>query len=149
MHWFVAGNRGQLGSALMERLADRSVSGADLPELEIAEADSIQHWLQSLPRPLVWLNAAAFTQVDRCEREPGNAELTNAQGPRLLARACAGAHVGLVHVSTDYVFSGDARRPYTEDDPTNPRSVYGRTKLAGERAVLAASGEFLVVRTSW
>jgi dTDP-4-dehydrorhamnose reductase len=149
MHWFVAGNRGQLGSALMERLADRSVSGADLPDLDLTDADSIQKWLRSLPRPLVWLNAAAFTQVDRCEREPANAELANAVAPAVLAQACAEADVGLVHVSTDYVFPGDARRPYREDDPTGPRSVYGRTKLAGERAVLGASDEFLVVRTSW
>lgn len=149
MHWFVAGNRGQLGSALMERLADRSVSGADLPDLELTDADSIQKWLRSLPRPLVWLNAAAFTQVDRCEREPTNAECVNAVAPALLAQACAEADVGLVHVSTDYVFPGDARRPYREDDPTGPRSVYGRTKLAGEQAVLGASDEFLVVRTSW
>lgn len=149
MHWFVSGSRGQLGSALIDRLADRSVSGADLPELEIADADSIQKWLRSLPRPLVWLNAAALTQVDRCEREPEQAEDVNAKGPMFLAQACAESDAGLVHVSTDYVFPGDARRPYREDDPTGPRSVYGRTKLAGEQAVLAASDDFLVVRTSW
>jgi dTDP-4-dehydrorhamnose reductase len=98
----------------------------------------------------VWLNAAAFTHVDRCEREPEAARRGNAIAPAVLARACADAGgVRLVHVSTDYVFAGDARRPYREDDPPSPRSVYGRTKLDGERAVLAAAPDSLVVRTSW
>ena len=93
--------------------------------------------LASLPRPLVWVNAAGFTQVDRCEREPELARRVNAVAPAVLAQACAEAGVRLVHVSTDYVFPGDARRPYREDDPTGPRSVYGRTKLAGDQAVLS------------
>jgi dTDP-4-dehydrorhamnose reductase len=148
MHWFVAGNRGQLGSALMQLLPD--ASGADLPELQLADPDSVQQWLDSRPqRPLTWLNAAALTQVDFCQREPDQAKLANATGPRVVARACANAKVGLVHVSTDYVFSGDARRPYREDDATGPRSFYGQTKLDGELAVLAESSDFLVVRTSW
>jgi dTDP-4-dehydrorhamnose reductase len=149
MHWFVAGNQGQLGSALMSRLANQSVSGADLPELDLTDERSIERWLGTLPRPSICLNAAALTQVDRCEREPDDAQRANAEGPGLLARACSRDDVGLAHVSTDYVFAGDARRPYREDDPTGPRSVYGRTKLAGEQAVLAASNGFLVVRTSW
>lgn len=150
-HWFVTGSYGQLGRALMERLthANTPVSGCDIDELDVAEPDAVRKRLASLPRPLVWANAAGFTQVDRCEREPEVAARANAVAPAVLAEACAVAGVRLVHVSTDYVFPGDARRPYREDDPTGPRSVYGRTKLAGECAVLAASDDFLVVRTSW
>ena len=150
-HWFVTGSYGQLGSALMDRLAAMraSVSGCDLDTLDVAEPDAVAARLAELPRPLVWLNAAAFTQVDRCEREPALAERGNAVAPAVLANACAEAGARLVHVSTDYVFAGDGNRPYREDDPTGPRSAYGRTKLAGEQAVLAASEEFLVVRTSW
>ncbi|TMQ67634.1 MAG: sugar nucleotide-binding protein, partial [Candidatus Eisenbacteria bacterium] len=77
------------------------------------------------------------------------ARRANSVAPAVLARACAEAGARLVHVSTDYVFAGDGRRPYREDDPPAPRSVYGRTKLDGDRAVLSASEEFLVVRTSW
>jgi dTDP-4-dehydrorhamnose reductase len=150
-HWFVTGSYGQLGSALMERLAAMraSASGCDLDTLDVADPDAVAARLAGLPRPLVWLNAAAFTQVDRCEREPELAERGNAVAPAVLANACAEAGARLVHVSTDYVFAGDGHRPYREDDPTAPRSVYGDTKLRGEQAVLAASEEFLVVRTSW
>jgi dTDP-4-dehydrorhamnose reductase len=135
----------------MERLTavQASVSGCDLDTLDVAEPDAVAERLAALPRPLVWLNAAAFTQVDRCEREPDLAQRGNAVAPAVLANACAEAGARLVHVSTDYVFAGEGNRPYREGDPTAPRSVYGRTKLAGEAAVLAASDEFLVVRTSW
>lgn len=150
-HWFVTGSLGQLGSALMERLASAgaSVSGCDIDELDVAEPAAVRERLAQLPRPLVWANAAAFTQVDRCEREPELAERGNARAPAVLAEACAEAGARLVHVSTDYVFPGDAQRPYREQDAPGPRSVYGSTKLAGERAVLDASPENLVVRTSW
>jgi dTDP-4-dehydrorhamnose reductase len=151
MHWFVTGSYGQLGSALMERLASTgaSASGCDLDELDIAEPSAVAARLADLPRPLVWLNAAAFTHVDRCEREPETARRGNAVAPAVVAAACRDAGVRLVHVSTDYVFPGDAGRPYREDDPPGPRSEYGRTKLEGERAVLSASPDALVVRTSW
>ncbi len=151
MHWFVTGSRGQLGSALLERLARTGarVGGADIDDFDAAEPGPVRKQLAALPRPLVWVNAAGFTQVDRCEREPELSRRANAVAPAVLAQACAVAGARLVHVSTDYVFSGDARSPYREDDPTAPRSVYGRTKLDGDLAVLAASDEFLVVRTSW
>jgi dTDP-4-dehydrorhamnose reductase len=95
------------------------------------------------------VNAAAFTHVDRCEREPETAHRVNAAAPTLLASECRERGVRLVHVSTDYVFDGRGSCPYREDDPTAPRSAYGRTKLEGERGVLEASDAFLVVRTSW
>jgi dTDP-4-dehydrorhamnose reductase len=151
MHWFVSGCRGQLGSALLEQLARDGVdvSGADIDDFDAADERAVRACIEQLPRPLVWVNAAGFTQVDRCEREPELARRANSLAPAVLARECAEAGSHFVHVSTDYVFSGDAQRPYREDDPTGPRSVYGSTKLAGDLAVLATSREFLVVRTSW
>ncbi len=150
-HWFVTGSYGQLGSALLALLAESgtSASGCDIDELDVAEPEAVRARIEQLPRPLVWANAAAFTQVDRCEREPELARRANALAPAVLAEVCAEAGARLVHVSTDYVFPGDADRPYREDDPTGPRSVYGRTKLEGEEAVLSACEDFLVVRTSW
>jgi dTDP-4-dehydrorhamnose reductase len=150
-HWFVTGSYGQLGSALLALLAESgtSASGCDIDELDVADPEAVRARIEQLPRPLVWANAAAFTQVDRCEREPELARRANALAPAVLAEVCAETGARLVHVSTDYVFPGDADRPYREDDPTGPRSVYGRTKLEGEEAVLSACEDFLVVRTSW
>jgi dTDP-4-dehydrorhamnose reductase len=150
-HWFVTGSHGQLGRALMERLGElgAEAAGCDIDELDVSDPSAVTERLATLSRPLVWVNAAAFTHVDRCEREPEVAHLGNAVAPAVLAQACAAAGARLVHVSTDYVFPGDADRPYGEADPTGPRSAYGRTKLEGERAVLEASDDFLVVRTSW
>jgi dTDP-4-dehydrorhamnose reductase len=101
-------------------------------------------------RPDVVVNCAAFTAVDRCESEPRLAHEVNEHGARRLARACASVGSRLVHLSTDYVFDGRLDRPYREDDEPNPQSVYGRSKLAGERAVAEVLGDAAtVVRTSW
>jgi len=153
--WLVAGCRGQLGHALGQRLeADPScqlVAAVDLPEVDVADPPSVEKLFDrfaSAP-PDVVVNAAAFTHVDRCEREPEAALRGNATAPALLARACANRGIPLVHVSTDYVFAGDSQVPYTEHDAPAPRSAYGRTKLEGEERVMAASPDFLIVRTSW
>ncbi|HEX5067692.1 MAG TPA: dTDP-4-dehydrorhamnose reductase [Myxococcota bacterium] len=147
--WLVTGAHGQLGTALCAHLAAAGVEveGVDL-EVDIADPAAIRAKLATRRFDGV-LNAAAFTQVDRCEREPEAAARANAEGPAVLAHACRDDGIALVHVSTDYVFDGQGTRPYREDDPPAPRSAYGRTKLAGEHAVLAASPSSLVVRTSW
>ena len=98
--------------------------------------------------PELVVNAAAFTHVDRCESEPERAFAVNGAAVGALAAECARAGARLVHLSTDYVFAGDADRPYREGDPTGPRSVYGASKLEGERQALAVA-DALVVRTSW
>ncbi|BBY78741.1 dTDP-4-dehydrorhamnose reductase [Mycolicibacterium parafortuitum] len=97
----------------------------------------------------VVVNCAALTNVDVAEAEPERAHAVNTVGAENIARACAQAGASLIHLSTDYVFSGNAGRPYEIDDETGPLSVYGRTKLAGEQAVLAALPEAYVVRTAW
>lgn len=153
--WLVAGCRGQLGHALVECLSARPdceiVAAVGREELDLADPRAVAVLLDGLAAnpPDLAVNAAAFTQVDRCEREPEAAERGNAVLPAVLAEACAKREIRLVHASTDYVFSGDARVAYREQDEPKPRSVYGRTKLAGEGRVLAIAANSLIVRTSW
>lgn len=150
--WLVTGCYGQLGSALVSQLRARGVvvHANDVDSLDVADPEAVAAFFAAArPRPDVVVNAAAFTHVDRCEREPEAAARANERAPAVLAGACLENAARLVHVSTDYVFPGDGHAPYKETHPTGPRSVYGRTKLAGERAVLEASPGFLVVRTSW
>ena len=94
-------------------------------------------------------NAAAYTAVDACETDLDAATAANASGPERLARACSESGARFVHVSTDYVFDGRASAPYAEDHPTGPNTAYGRTKLDGEKRVLVANPDALIVRTSW
>jgi dTDP-4-dehydrorhamnose reductase len=148
MH-LLTGGAGQLGSALQRALAGRGLACAAPSHAELDVCDEAQvarAFARYAPRVVV--NCAALTKVDTCEREPAFAERANAGAVATLARACAASGARLVQISSDYVFAGDAQRPYREDDPPAPRSVYGRTKLAGERAALAVP-HALVVRTSW
>ncbi len=97
----------------------------------------------------VVVNCAAYTAVDAAESDEDRAYVINATGPEVISRACAEMGIRLVHVSTDYVFAGDATTPYPEDAPLDPRNAYGRTKAAGERAVIASGADALIVRTGW
>jgi dTDP-4-dehydrorhamnose reductase len=149
--FLITGGSGQLGHALQRALAARGEAATAFShgELDIADADAIARAHDRCNARVV-VNCAALTKVDGCERDPELAERVNARGPALLARACAarGRGAKLVLVCTEFVFAGDGERPYREDDPPAPRSVYGRSKLAGEHAALEAPGA-LVVRTSW
>jgi dTDP-4-dehydrorhamnose reductase len=150
--WVITGCRGQLGHALSQQLPAGEIAAAgDLPELDVADAASLERFFAGATGPLVVVNAAAFTQVDGCEKPENRAAVwgANAEGPGRLAALCAARGFPLGHVSTDYVFAGDGRRPYREDDPPAPVSEYGRSKLEGERRVLAGCPQALVVRTSW
>ncbi len=131
------------------RAAGHAVATRTHEQLDIADAGAVAAALDEA-RPEVVVNAAAYTDVDGAERHAGEAERANVRGPEVLARACAARDLVLVHLSTDYVFDGEAGRPYREDDPPRPLGVYGRTKLEGERRVRAAlAGGHLIVRTSW
>jgi dTDP-4-dehydrorhamnose reductase len=149
--WVVTGCYGQLGSALVDQLEREGVPvhASDMDTLDIADPAAVGAYLDALPTPAVLANAAAYTHVDRCEQEPEQAARANREGPAVLARACAARGIRLVHVSTDYVFAGKGKEPYRETDSADPQSTYGRTKLEGEQAVLAAAPDALVVRTSW
>ncbi|MFE1878126.1 dTDP-4-dehydrorhamnose reductase [Streptomyces diastatochromogenes] len=152
MRWLVTGAGGMLGHDTVRELLDRGedVAGLDRAALDITEPDAVQRAFDA-HRPDVVVNCAAYTAVDDAETDEARALRINGDGPRLLARACAAHGVRLIHVSTDYVFSGETRAtPYPEDHPPAPRTAYGRTKLAGERAVLAElPGAAAVVRTAW
>lgn len=142
----VTGGAGQLASA-MARAAPARVRVVGRPEFDFERPDSIDALFAAPPRILV--NAAAWTAVDAAEAEQEAADRANHLGPARLAALCARHGTRLVHVSTDYVFDGNKGAPYREDDATNPTGAYGATKLAGERAVLAADPAALILRTSW
>ena len=153
----VAGGRGQLGSDIAA-LADQVglLRAAGSAELDITDAGAVDEAVASFAataraaglNPVV-INAAAHTAVDAAESEPERAFAINATGPAQLAKATALHSVPLLHVSTDYVFPGDGTRPYEPTDETGPKSVYGKSKLTGEREVLDANARSWVIRTAW
>ncbi|NNN30144.1 dTDP-4-dehydrorhamnose reductase [Streptomyces sp. S3(2020)] len=152
MKWLVTGAGGMLGRDTVDELTRRGeqVTALDRAALDITDPDAVESVLAGHHPDLV-VNCAAYTAVDDAETDEKQALLINGDGPRNLARACAARGARLVHVSTDYVFAGDARgTPYPEDHPTAPRTAYGRTKLAGEQAVLEELPETgAVLRTAW
>lgn len=147
--YLVTGAGGQLGADLVRLLPATDTVALTRAELDIADPAAVEKALVDARADVV-LNAAAYTAVDAAEEDEERALAVNGEGPANLARVCA-LHGGrLVHVSTDYVFAGDATTPYPADAPTGPRSAYGRTKLAGERAVRELLPErSWVVRTAW
>jgi len=147
MRVLITGAGGQLGVDLVEHCsaAGDDVTAADRSVVDITDADAVAALLDDV-RPDVVINAAAYTAVDACETDVEGATAVNATAVGNLRSACDAVEAHLVHVSTDYVFDGTLDRPYVETDATNPQSVYGRTKLAGE---IAAGDAAAVVRTSW
>jgi dTDP-4-dehydrorhamnose reductase len=151
--WLVTGAHGMLGRDLVATLAGHDVTATGRAELDLcspAAADTVRDWAaDARGRPLVVLNAAAWTDVDGAEADPDGAAAGNSDGPARLAAICAQVGATLVHVSTDYVFPGTGTHPYEADDPVDPLGVYGATKEAGERAVRAALRQHYIVRTAW
>ncbi len=151
MRIVVTGREGQVVRSLVERAAlHPSVELLFLgrPELDLAQPETVFETI-SAARPDLVVSAAAYTAVDQAEDEPELAHAVNAAGAGAVAQAAADIGAPVIHLSTDYVFSGDGEKPYTEDDLTGPRSVYGRTKLDGEVAVAAANPRHLILRTAW
>ena len=146
MRVLVCGANGMLGRRVVAEAERRGhdVRGTDLPELDLTDAQATQRFFADIAPDAV-VNCAAFTDVDRAEAEEELALAVN----RDTAASAAAAAPYLVQVSTDYVFAGDADEPYTESDAPAPRTAYGRTKLAGEEAVRAASEHHAIVRTAW
>lgn len=152
MKVLLTGAQGMLGRALMRSApAHVVVQAYDRKQLDIVQADQVEQAVMRC-KPDVIINAAAYTQVDRAEAEPEKAYAVNRDGALHLAQMAARLGVPLLHFSTDYVFDGvfsdGVCRPYTEEDVPNPLNVYGASKLAGERAVLAAHEQALIIRTS-
>ena len=141
------GASGQLARSLVE-VDGKRVRALGRPELDLTDDRSIQNALETV-QPDAVINAAAFTAVDDAEAQEGAAFALNRDGPEQLARLCARLDVPLIHVSTDFVFDGKKGAPYSETDRAAPLNVYGRSKLAGEEAVLDAHPRAMVVRTAW
>lgn len=147
----IIGASGQLGSDCCNLLAaGNETIGCDLPRVDIGNESSIKEYLAA-QRPDVIVNCAAYTAVDTCETEVELSWRINAEGPKYLAKAADKLGSRLIHISTDYVFDGKkpAPEPYIETDPTNPLSQYGRSKLAGEKAVADACANHVILRTAW
>jgi dTDP-4-dehydrorhamnose reductase len=143
------GKEGQVGWQLQRALAPLgTVHAIDREECDLSDADALRRQLREFAPQLI-VNAAAYTAVDRAESEPELAQAINAQAPGLLAEEAARSNALLVHYSTDYVYDGTKNGAYVEDDATGPQSVYGRTKLAGDQAVIASGCRALIFRTSW
>jgi dTDP-4-dehydrorhamnose reductase len=146
--WLVVGAGGQLGTDLMRVLDGHDVVGLTRGDLDITDADAVARTVAAVV-PSVIVNAAAYTAVDAAETDEATAFTANVTAPAALAAAAALARSRFVHVSTDYVFAGEATTPYDEAAATGPKSAYGRTKLAGEQAVFAELPDAYVVRTAW
>jgi dTDP-4-dehydrorhamnose reductase len=145
----IVGAAGQLGRELWRGFTgEAEVISFDRNQLDLADPDQIRKVVRTVA-PDVILNAAAYTAVDRAETEREAATAINANAPRVLAEEARSRDCLLVHYSTDYVFDGSKEVPWLETDQPNPLNVYGATKLAGERAIAAVGGKYLIFRTSW
>src|SRR5690554_6736381 len=149
MKILVTGGSGQVGFELRRSLCLLgNVLAPTRQELDLANPKAVDHWLAQY-RPDLIVNAAAYTAVDRAEEEPELARRLNAELPGQLAEYSAERGQRLVHYSSDYVYSGSGDSPWHESDAPGPLSVYGQTKLEGDRAIQASGGEHLIFRTSW
>lgn len=147
----VTGSNGQLGREVARLYATRKdveLVNTDVGELDITNLDSTLELVDKV-RPYAIINCAAHTNVNACETDVDNAYRINALGPRNLSIAASKYGAKLVQISTDYVFAGDATKPYTEFDEPDPQGVYGRTKLEGERFVKQFADKFFIIRTAW
>lgn len=148
-HILVAGRNGQVASALAEALRPNlRITLLGRPGLDILDADLVGKTIDRL-RPDIVINAAAYTAVDQAESDRDAAFALNADAAATLAAAAATHGAPIIHISTDYVFDGSKKDPYTEDDPTAPLGVYGASKLAGEQAVAQANPDHITLRTAW
>jgi dTDP-4-dehydrorhamnose reductase len=151
MRILVTGREGQVARSLIERAALHppiELIAIGRPEFDLTQPDTVFRAIDAA-RPDLVISAAAYTAVDQAEDEPDVARSINTLGAAAVARAAERIDAPVIHLSTDYVFSGEGGEPYREDDPTGPRSVYGQTKLDGEIAVAAANPKHLILRTAW
>ena len=148
MRIVVTGSAGQLGRALQPALSADHLLLLDLPEHDITDLGQMQHLIGEF-RPQIVIHAAAFTNVDGCERDPETAYRVNVLGTQNVALSCQNCHATMLYISTDYVFDGAKSEPYWEWDTPSPQSVYARSKLAGEYLTQTLLHRFYIVRTAW
>lgn len=148
--FLILGSNGQLGREFVKEFTARRIpfTAPDERDCDITSTETMATMLDG-HRPSVVLNCAAYNAVDQAEAAPDTAYRINAEAVRTVAELCRQRRIMLVHYSSDYIFDGRKGSPYTEQDPAGPLNVYGRSKRAGEEAVLHAGGEHLLLRTSW
>lgn len=143
------GNNGQVGTELQKILSsDYQVIGLARPEIDLTQGHNLRQIIQAV-KPEIIINAAAYIAVDKAESEAEIAHKVNAIAPQIIAAESQKLGSFLIHISTDYVFDGNSNYPYQENDITNPLSMYGQTKLAGEMAVQQACADYIILRTAW
>ncbi|MBN2758051.1 MAG: dTDP-4-dehydrorhamnose reductase [Bacteroidales bacterium] len=151
MNILITGANGQLGKALNNVLKsdiENEVFATDIDILDICKQADVEQFIKSNSIDII-VNCAAYTAVDKAENDSDNAFLLNSTAPTNLAKEAKKAGISYITISTDYVFDGKAFKPLTEDDITNPLSVYGKSKLEGEKQVLKANPNSIIIRTSW
>jgi dTDP-4-dehydrorhamnose reductase len=145
----VTGSKGQLGRDLLKTLSkNRNVSGFDIDEIDIRDYAKLESLIRQ-KKPDVVIHTAAYTDVDGCESNVETAMSINAAGTENVARACREIGARLIYYSTDYIFDGEKKTPYIESDNPNPQTVYGRSKLEGERRVIDLLDDFAILRIAW
>ena len=143
------GSNGQLGTELQNFLSSNyQVIAITRPQIDITQTDNLRQIIRET-QPEIIINAAAYTAVDKAETEPELATAINTTAPQIIAEESQKLGSFLIHFSTDYVFNGNSNYPYQESDITNPVSVYGQTKLAGEIAIQKACSQYMILRTAW
>ncbi|RCW44757.1 dTDP-4-dehydrorhamnose reductase [Halanaerobium sp. MA284_MarDTE_T2] len=148
MKILVTGSKGQLGKELLKLYSDQNITGVDIDEMDITNAEETVNLIREL-NPDIVIHAAAMTDVDGCEKNEGAAYKVNTLGTRNVALACQKANSEMLYVSTDFVFAGDKDENYNEFDIPSPLSVYGKSKLEGEKLVKELLNKFYIVRTAW
>ena len=151
MNILITGSKGQLGSefqALAKDYPEHRFDFTDVEELDLTDFNGVRHYFQEHHFDYC-VNCAGYTAVDQAEDEPDKAFLLNAEAVGNLAKICTENKVSLIHISTDYVFDGEASEPYREDDPISPQSVYGASKLKGELLVAENANDAVIIRTAW
>ncbi len=145
----VTGITGQVGQELLQTLKDvGEIVGVARQQLDLSQPEQIYQAIAAI-KPQIIINAAAYTAVDKAEKEVELAIAINATAPRVMAEAAQNIGATMVQISTDYVFDGEHNRPYTETDATNPLGVYGKSKLQGEIAVQSNCDRHIIIRTAW
>jgi dTDP-4-dehydrorhamnose reductase len=148
----VSGAGGQLGQAFLQTLSfqdDFSVFSFDKSQLDISDQDKINRILILLPQAQYWINCAAYTKVDDAEKNITEATLYNSTAPGFIAQACKDRGIHMIHFSSDYVYHNNLKRPLREDDPSEPKGIYAKTKRQGEIEIEKIGGSHTIIRTSW